>query len=1059
MGTINDSKKTKAQLLKEMREMRKQIDKFKASEDSLNHAYEKEDMQQQEQLLAMFDGMEEVVYVADPKTYDMLYMNRIAKEIWGDYKGKKCYEVLQNLKSPCPFCTNDKIFRKNLGKTHVWEFQNKTNQSWYRCIDRAIRWTNGKMVRFELAIDLSDRKKAEEALQESEDNYRALIESSPDIIAMADISGKILNANRRGVELQGYASKEEMLGLTFFDMVDPKDHERVANEIARLLEVGRIDSLVFTMLRKNGTTYMGEISASMILNPDKSPKMLIVTVRDVTERKKAEKKLQESEVRLSLALSGANQGTWDWNIKTGEVFFSERWTGMLGYEVGELAPNVSAWESLMHPEDKDRVMQDLNRHFENDAFKYETEFRLKTRSGEWKWVDARGQVFARDEDNKPLRMVGTHIDITERKKAEKKLQESEVLLSETGKMAKVGGWGVDAQTLDVSWTEEVYRLHEVPLGHKPPLEEAINFFHPDDSPKLETAIQKALEYGEPYDMELRFITAKGKHLWSHTICKPIRVGGKIVKLTGTFQDITESKKVQDELEKRTHDLGERVKELNCLYKIYQFAAESRKSMDEILRNIVDVIPPAWQYPDITCARIIFQEQEFKTKNFINTEWKQSADIVVLGKKEGILEVCYLKEMPKIDEGPFLNEERSLINALARKIRFIYQQDRLEEQLRQTQKMESIGQLAGGVAHDFNNILMPIMGYAEMAMSDLNPKEKLYEDLKIILEAGQGAAALTSQLLSFGRKQTLKMSLTNLNSKMEEFSKMLKRIIGEDIELTTYLQPDLGSVKVDMNQIQQILMNLASNARDAMPDGGELIIETADVILDREYASTHPNIVPGSYVMFAVSDNGCGMSEDTKTHVFEPYFTTKVKGKGTGLGLSTVYGIVKQHGGYIWVYSEPGKGTAFKVYLPRVNEAVSRCVEPSKDMEKSGGGETILVVEDDEKVKNMTCRMLSSLNYKVLSSLSPTEALTIIDQYKDDIDLLLTDVVMPKMNGKQLYEKIVSSKPDLKVLYMSGYTENTIAHHGVLEKKTEFLQKPFSKMDLAQTLRRIFGKKI
>jgi CheY-like chemotaxis protein/two-component sensor histidine kinase len=383
--------------------------------------------------------------------------------------------------------------------------------------------------------------------------------------------------------------------------------------------------------------------------------------------------------------------------------------------------------------------------------------------------------------------------------------------------------------------------------------------------------------------------------------------------------------------------------------------------------------------------------------------------------------------------------------------------RLEEELRQAVKMEAIGRLAGSVAHDFNNILTAIIGYSGILMQQLPERSPEHEKLLQIGRAAARAADLTRQLLAFSRKQILDTEVMNLNEVIVELEKMLKRLIGEDIELVTVLNPALGYVQADASQIEQILMNLAVNARDAMPNGGNLTIETANHFLDEDYCRVHPEVEPGQYVMFAVSDSGRGMEPETLSRCFDPFFTTKQKGGGTGLGLSTVYGIVKQHRGHITVYSEPGHGTIFKVYFPKVEEFREKRPKPPSVGLRPHGKETILVVEDEVLVRNLTREALEMLGYCALTASDPREAIAVSDEHEGPIHLLLTDVVLPQMDGSTLFGKISSKRPEMKVLYMSGYTENFIVHHSVLDRGVHFIPKPFTVEELAAKIRRILDE--
>ncbi|MFI5182615.1 MAG: ATP-binding protein [Thermoanaerobaculia bacterium] len=379
---------------------------------------------------------------------------------------------------------------------------------------------------------------------------------------------------------------------------------------------------------------------------------------------------------------------------------------------------------------------------------------------------------------------------------------------------------------------------------------------------------------------------------------------------------------------------------------------------------------------------------------------------------------------------------------------------LKEQLLQAQKMESVGRLAGGIAHDFNNLLTAILGYAELAAGRLKPDDPSRLELSEIDKAAQRAADLTRQLLAFSRKQVFELRVIDLNRVVSNTHKMLRRLIGEDIEFVMSLKERLSSVKADTGQIEQVLLNLAVNSRDAMPKGGKLTIETSEVELGESYSTSHFDVPPGPYVVLAVSDTGTGMDAKALSHVFEPFFTTKEAGKGTGLGLSTVYGVVKQSGGHVTVYSEPGVGTTFRIYLPRVEDAPEMDRGSSAHAALAGGTETVLVVEDEEAIRRLTCRALEAYGYTVLSAAGAREAIRLCEEYAGEIHLMLTDVVMPGVSGRELARSAAALRPLVKVLFMSGYTDNVVVHHGVLDPGTPFLQKPFTPRSLAQKVREV-----
>lgn len=382
---------------------------------------------------------------------------------------------------------------------------------------------------------------------------------------------------------------------------------------------------------------------------------------------------------------------------------------------------------------------------------------------------------------------------------------------------------------------------------------------------------------------------------------------------------------------------------------------------------------------------------------------------------------------------------------------------MERQFLQAQKMEAVGRLAGGIAHDFNNMLGVILGYAELMMQKLNPQEPLYSNADAVHKAAERAAALTLQLLAFSRKQLVQPEVINLNTVIRDVEKMLARLLGEDIEQILFLGEDVGNIKADRSQVQQIIMNLAVNARDAMPSGGKLIIETDSVVLGQSYAARWPDMVPGSYIMLRVSDNGMGMDEATQACIFEPFFTTKELGKGTGLGLSTVYGIVRQSGGHVTVESEVGQGSTFTIYLPRVEELPAADDKQGAGSETSRGSETILLVEDDEMLRKLLGEWLNISGYRVIQARHGGEAMGLCEAESGPVHLLLTDVVMPLMGGPELARRLAPAHPHMKVLYMSGYTDDAIIHHGVLEHTVQMIEKPFAPKDLLQRVRRILDQ--
>jgi signal transduction histidine kinase/DNA-binding response OmpR family regulator len=436
--------------------------------------------------------------------------------------------------------------------------------------------------------------------------------------------------------------------------------------------------------------------------------------------------------------------------------------------------------------------------------------------------------------------------------------------------------------------------------------------------------------------------------------------------------------------------------------------------------------------------------------------------------DGVLHGCVTAAVPK--EYAVDVEEQTLFQGLVRDLAFalhsidmarrheagLAEKARLEEQLDHSRRMEAVGRLAGGVAHDFNNLLSVIISYTGFAIEDLREIDPIRADLEEVRKAAERAASLTRQLLAFGRKQVMAPSVINLNRTLSGFEGIIRRLLREDITLEMHLAEDLGNVLADPGQVEQVIMNLVLNASDAMPDGGKLSIETANIDLDGIHTGRHMEARPGRYAMLVVADTGSGMDAETREHIFEPFFTTKAVGKGTGLGLSTVYGIVKQSGGHVWVYSEPGLGTTFRVYLP-LTDIQAEAARRSRASVAPTGTETVLLVEDEEAVRGLAERILRTAGYQVLPAADGGEALLVYEAHRGEIDLLLTDVVMPHMSGRVLAERLSSLRPGLRVLFMSGHTDDAILHHGLMAGTADFISKPFAAEQLTRKVREVLDR--
>jgi len=598
----------------------------------------------------------------------------------------------------------------------------------------------------------------------------------------------------------------------------------------------------------------------------------------------------------------------------------------------------------------------------------------------------------------------------------------------------------DGKIMDVnaSWQEIFGYSREEAIGHS--ALELNLWIEPQDR---DTWVRQMQQFASVRNVELTVCRKSGEKFVALSSAEILAVADERFVLS-TWLDISDRKGMEEEL-RDSKEYLERI--LNCLRDpvvvkdpLHRFVLVNQAFLDFAGKSREEVIgETAYSLLPREKADFIWAREE----ETLNQGIEQYEEIE-LPDKDGKIHTMMVRT------ARFMDKEGN--KQFVAVLRDISDYRRLQEQFLQSQKMEAIGKLAGGVAHDFNNMLNVINGYCELILDELGPNNPLREDLNQISLAGKRASALTTQLLAFSRKQILQPEILNLNALIETLHPMLRRLIREDIEVVTVADPGLGRISVDPMKMQQVIMNLVVNAGDAMPEGGKLTIETANVEIDSEYASKNVAMKPGPYIMLAISDNGAGMDEETRSHLFEPFFTTK--GKGTGLGLSTVYGIVKQSNGFIWVYSEPGKGTTFKIYMPRVEGEAKELPTDTEKTQDLPGTETVLVVEDEPAVRGLTCRILRERGYAVLEASNGAEALDIARTHKGQIHLLITDVIMPGLSGRDLSRQIAASRPGIRTLFVSGYTDNAIVHHGILDADVAFLQKPFTVQSLCLKVREV-----
>ncbi|MCB0168260.1 MAG: PAS domain S-box protein [Anaerolineae bacterium] len=650
-------------------------------------------------------------------------------------------------------------------------------------------------------------------------------------------------------------------------------------------------------------------------------------------------------------------------------------------------------------------------------------------------------------------------DISEQKKAAERLRHTTQELQRVTTSISDYLWSAELDE-DGNWSHNYYSpVVEKITGYPPQFflenpERWLSTVYPDDQPRLLTALQRIISrQSEREEEEYRTIRPDGTLCWVRDSVIVTQLAPDHLRVDGVVSDITERRRAEDELrasEARFRTFVDHATDAFFLHGDQGIILDVNRQACESLGYTREELIGMSPYNFDPGANPAFHEQLRIRMNAGEVVEFESTH----RRKDGTVFPVEVRIRP------FWQGDRQLRLSLARDIterkKLEAENKQLTAQFYHAQKMESIGQLAGGIAHEFNNLLVPIIGYIELNLAALDPTSQLYADLTVVIKAANRAADLTRQIVAFSRQQLLELSLLDLNSVIANFQRMLQRLIGEDIQLQTVLGPDVVLVKADQSQIEQVIMNLVINARDAMPTGGKLTIETTNAFLDETYVKKHTdNLAPGPYVMLAISDTGHGIDAATQKRIFDPFFTTKAQGQGTGLGLATVFGIIKQHQGHIMVYSKPDHGATFKIYFPKVEEVQQTVDSSSPQPASMFGTETVLVVEDEELVRQLVCETLEAHGYDVIEAQSPADGLQLASN-QSTIHLLVTDVIMPEMNGKEVYHKVAALHPTCKVLYMSGYTNKIIGHRGILDAGINFLQKPFTVHNLVGKVRTVLS---
>lgn len=853
---------------------------------------------------------------------------------------------------------------------------------------------------------------------EGEAKYRAIFEATGNATIITDEDATILMANAECLPVTGY-TPEELIGTKWTKYVAPESLQMMIKyHIARREHPTKAPKRYEAkLINKKGEVRIALLDIVMIPNTKQS----VVSMLDITEHKRTEIEIKKQRELL--------QRIFD-NMPLMITYFDERGNIKL---VNQEVVNTLGWSF-----EEWKTENILKRCYPNpEAYNEALNFMINKPKGwkDFKTTTKYGTVLDISWTNILLPdgvSIAIGQDITERKRADESANKALMAWQETFDLLSSSIWVMskEQKILYANKATEHYfnRSWDEIIG-----KHCWEIVHKTIQQIPECPVLKALKTLKKESIEMK---ANGRYF--EVIVEPIVSDGNLQGFVHIISDITDRKKAEEALyesEKVYRTLFEDHSAVKILLNpdtadivdankaASRFYGWSREELKKMNIQQINTLPAEEFYAELEKARTS-QKTYFEFKHRLSDN--SIRDVRVFSSKVHIKSKDYLHSI----------------------IQDVTKEKQLEAQLYQTQKLEAIGKLAGGIAHDFNNMLNIILGYSEIMMNKLHQKDPLRDDVHQIIEAANRSKSLTQQLLAFSRKQILNPQIINVNDILNRMQKMLERLIGEDIQLISELAHNLSYIKADPSQIEQVILNLAVNARDAMPYGGKLIIETDNVYLDEEYAQTHTNVIPGEYVMIAITDTGKGIDKETLPYIFEPFFTTKDKDKGIGLGLSTVYGIIKQTGGNIWVYSELEKGTTFKIYIPITLEKPQIDKKNEERKELRGGGQHILVVEDETGLRGLFEALITNLGYRVTVASNGGEALLLIEEKGLMPDLIITDVIMPVLSGADLVNRLKKNIPDLKVLYMSGYTSNAIVHHGVLDEGKPFIQKPFNINELA-----------
>jgi two-component system cell cycle sensor histidine kinase/response regulator CckA len=878
-------------------------------------------------------------------------------------------------------------------------------------------------------------RKADEVHEDIRNRYAMILATTSDAAMAADLEGRITAFNPGAERIFGYTAAE-IVGHPI-SVLSPEDvlEEQTATW-SRLLEVGSVSGLEAERLTKDGRRLRVELTINLTREANGRPTGTTAVIRDVTEKRRSEEALRESEGRLRRIFRVAPVGI---GVAGNRVLLevNDQLCEMVGRSREEL---VGRDARILYPSNEEYVRVARERELQAATQEIMTVSTLwQHRDGRVRNVIMNSSYLDRGDPTKGAIFAAR--DVTEQVRSRLELEEQHLRMQQAQELARVGSWVFDLSSDRVTGSREAMRIYGL-TGEIWPIPEIRAIPLPEHREALDRAFEDLVRRGKPYDETFSIRRKSDGEV--RTVHSLARFDPENNRVLGVIQDITDQRAAEEAVrasEQRFRSVVEQSSQA-----IYVLVGDRFELVNPRFCEMTGVTPeeacaPDFDFRDLLAPESLRIVEERRLSRLRHESLPEAYEFAIRHRSGRTVHVS-------ASVAPIQYRGRDAVLGF---LQDITAQKTLEAQLDQALRMESVGRLSGGVAHDLNNLLSPVLGYAELLLEDLPAGDARRESAEAILQAGIRARDLVRQLLAFSRQQPLEMSTVDLNAMLRDFDSLLRRTLREDIRIEMNLQGDAPLVTADRRQLERVLMNLAVNAQDAMPEGGVLRLETKSVELDEAFVATHPGSRTGRFEVLEVADSGQGMDDGTRRRIFEPFFTTKAKGKGTGLGLATVYGIVKQHEGYIAVHSVVGQGTTFSCYFAEADRASAAASSAADSTEQAGGTETVLVVEDEELVRDLVVGILGRQGYEVLAAGSGEEAISLFEGLDGQVDLLLTDVVLPGINGRELHQRIHDLSPRTRVLFMSGYTGDVITERGVLTDET-LIQKPFSTEALAARVR-------